>query len=797
MGNRDETVRFLQTIFAAGDVFEVRVLNASTADYQRLHAESGYFDYDHIPQAADAIASLRYYGGAYATLNPVNPALLARANNRLAPAKRDCSTADGDILARRWLPIDCDPDRPAGISSTDAEHGAALALAREIRDGLASLGWPEPMMLDSGNGAQMLYRVDLPTDDGGLVQKAIAEIAKGSNAAVHVDLSVFNPARIWRIPGTMNRKGDPIPDRPHRMAAILDVPKNIRAVTREQLASIIPGTPAQAEHIPASADGFDADHWVAEHCPELGTPVAWQGGRKWVFKVCPFNPAHDNSSAVLIQEASGAMAFKCHHNGCAGNDWRRLREMREPGCYDRPAQGASNIDWNGLLSKATPTEPAAQAGAPEAKDPAELPERLLHVPGFIDEYVDCAMASAPRPNRVISFCSALAFLSYATGRKIVSDRNTLPNIYLIALANSGVGKDHPRKVAMTLAVETGIAGGLAEDFKSGSGLEDALFLKPSILFQRDEIDTLFKILKMAKEENSETLMARLLNIYGSSNGSIKLRNLSMARPELLRTKKEMQANGREEDAAPLVMNPYLTVFGTAVPQFFFEALDRRMLANGMVARCLILDAGRRGPRQRSAFITIPESLKEAVKTIRDYRGNDTGNLAGVTRPSMRLLTATDGANRMLDELDERHDALYNECAERRDLVPMAFWARATEKVIKLSMLHAISSNVKDPLVTEDSVAWADEFTRFLTEQALFMAQRYSYENPFDEKCQKAVRYLTEAGGSYDHGALLKRMHESKETFQQIMDTLVESGSVTTEFQTTGGRTRKSYRLVGK
>ena len=439
---------------------------------------------------------------------------------------------------------------------------------------------------------------------------------------------------------------------------------------------------------------------------------------------------------------------------------------------------------------------AWSAGIDLRKDPGELPERLLHVPGFIDEYVACAMASAPRPNRVISFCSALAFLSYAAGRRIVSDRNTLPNIYLVALANSGVGKDHPRKVAMTLAVETGIAGGLTEDFKSGSGLEDALYLKPSILFQRDEIDTLFKILKMAKEENSETLMARLLNIYGSSNGSIKLRNLSLPRSELLRMKKEMQANGREEDAAPLVLNPYLTVFGTAVPQFFFEALDRRMLANGMVARCLILDAGRRGPRQRSAFITIPESLKEAVRTIRDYHGEDDGNLAGVTRPSMRLLTATDGANRMLDEIDERHDALYNECAERRDLVPMAFWARATEKVIKLAMLYAISSNVKDPVITEEGVAWAEEFVRFLTEQALFMAQRYSYENPFDEKCQKAVRYLTEAGGEYDHGALLKRMHESKETFQQIMDTLVESGSVVAEWHPTGGRTRKTYRLAG-
>ena len=534
----------------------------------------------------------------------------------------------------------------------------------------------------------------------------------------------------------------------------------------------------------ATADGNE--HWQRPGKKGDGTSATLKDGSFYVFSsnASPFEPGKSYSPFM-------AYALLEHGGDCA----EAASALSREGYGSGPAQDASGIDWGGLLSR-TPPAPAPQASETETKDPGELPERLLHVPGFIDEYVACAMASAPRPNRVISFCSALAFLSYAAGRKIVSDRNTLPNIYLVALANSGVGKDHPRKVAMTLAVETGIAGGLAEDFKSGSGLEDALFLKPSILFQRDEIDTLFKILKMAKEENAETLMGRLLNIYGSSNGSIKLRNLSMARAELLRMKKDMQANGREEDAAPLVLNPYLTVFGTAVPQFFFEALDRRMLANGMVARCLILDAGRRGPRQRSAFITIPESLKEAVRTIRDYHGEDEGNLAGVTRPSMRLLTATDGANRMLDEIDERHDALYNECAERRDLVPMAFWARATEKVIKLAMLYAISSNVKDPVITEDGVAWAEEFVRFLTEQALFMAQRYSYENPFDEKCQKAVRYLTEAGGEYDHGALLKRMHESKETFQQIMDTLVESGSVVAEWHPTGGRTRKTYRLAG-
>ncbi len=361
MDSRDETVRFLRTLFAAGDVFEIRALEAVTAEYQRPHAESGYFDYDHIPQAAEAIAKLRSCSGAYVTLNPVNPALLGRANNRIAPARRDNSTADGDVLRRRWLPIDCDPVRPSGIASTDAEHEAALALAREIRDGLSSLGWPEPVMLDSGNGAQMLYRIDLPTDDDGLVKRCIEEIAKASTEAVKVDVTVFNAARIWRVAGTMNRKGDPLEDRPHRMARIVSVPKKVVTAKGTLLEAVCGNTPAPTAT--ESAEGrtesphvedrhFDLDRWIAEHLPEAKEAVPWQGGRKWILTQCPFNPEHKGTSVALVQPPDGGPVFCCKHNGCAGNDWHKLRELREPGCYDHPQAEPLPLDWGALGSKA-------------------------------------------------------------------------------------------------------------------------------------------------------------------------------------------------------------------------------------------------------------------------------------------------------------------------------------------------------------------------------------------------------------------------------------------------------------
>ena len=156
--------------------------------------------------------------GIYVTLNPINTALLARSRNRAIPFC-DTTTADGDVTARRWLPIDCDPVRPAGIPSTDGEHDAALARARAIREALAARGWPDPILADSGNGAHLLYRVDLPADDGGLLARCLEALAFGwDDGAVTIDRSVHNPARIWKVYGTVARKGDGTPDRPQRLA---------------------------------------------------------------------------------------------------------------------------------------------------------------------------------------------------------------------------------------------------------------------------------------------------------------------------------------------------------------------------------------------------------------------------------------------------------------------------------------------------------------------------------------------------------------------------------------------------
>ena len=187
--------------------------------------------------------------GIYITLNLVNPDLLYRAKNKLRYGREaQPTTSDIDIQEYSWLPIDFDPVRPSDISSSNEEHEKALIKAQEVREWLTSQGWPTPIFSDSGNGGHLVYSIKLPNDQESrkLVDKCLKALdLLFSDEVVKIDTKVGNPGRIWKLYGTMSCKGDNSPERPWRRSRIVEAPKQLVPVTREQLetlAGFLPGT---------------------------------------------------------------------------------------------------------------------------------------------------------------------------------------------------------------------------------------------------------------------------------------------------------------------------------------------------------------------------------------------------------------------------------------------------------------------------------------------------------------------------------------------------------------------------
>lgn len=366
----EEIEAALAVLFPGTGVVELRALS----DYQ---THSGYFDdLAKLAEKAGHISNLSDVHGVYVTLNEVNPALLSRRANRVKMklGRKDATTADSDIIRRRWLPIDLDPIRPSGVSSTDEEHDAAIAKAKQIAGFLLTLGFPRPVLADSGNGAHLLYAIDLPNDDEStvLIKDCLVTLdALFSDDVVTVDTANYNAARIWKLYGTMSRKGDNTSERPHRMAKVIEAPgtgETIEAETLFRLANLLP----KEETKPARKTGdkkIDLAGWLSEHGITVRSERPWQGGTLFVLDECPFSPAHKDG-AFAIQFAGGAIYAGCHHNSCGSGKqrWSELRGMFEIKKTRRRRAAKENPE----KEAAAPVSPPVDEDSPVAKKALDI-----------------------------------------------------------------------------------------------------------------------------------------------------------------------------------------------------------------------------------------------------------------------------------------------------------------------------------------------------------------------------------------------------------------------------------------
>jgi hypothetical protein len=346
-----EIRRALDLLSARGGVVEIRALHVPIGRGKPITVAGYFTDLDKAAEAA-AILDTRKAGGVYLVLNKVTPALLARSPNQLTEGLA-VATSDTDITRRRWLPFDFDPTRPTGISSSEDEHCAAEDLARTCAAWLSSQGWPAPILADSGNGAHLLYRIDLPNDErsGNLVRDTIAAVAaKFTGGGVDVDRKVFNAARIWKLYGTTARKGHDMPDRPHRLAALVEVPESVEVLPVERLVALV-AMVAKPEPSRNNGNGngatrfdhrLDVPKWLGSRGVSftLKDRQDKHGRAVFLLEQCPFDSNHGSGGETAIfQSADGTMGAECMHNSCYGRKWPEFKQAigtPAPDDYDPP-----------------------------------------------------------------------------------------------------------------------------------------------------------------------------------------------------------------------------------------------------------------------------------------------------------------------------------------------------------------------------------------------------------------------------------------------------------------------------
>ena len=362
----------IQLLHSDDELFEIRLINGG-------YNASGYFT-----SADTAIKNLQEFhpewnartktaraANIFITLNPINMSCYSRKQHDCFIENAQPTTKDNEITALHWLLIDLDPKRLSGVSSSDEELELAKRKARIIHDFLSDRGFKEPIRAMSGNGIHLVYRFDVPNTAENVVvfENALKVLSeKFSDEEVEVDTTVFNPARICKLWGTIAQKGATTPERPHRKAYIEpSVPSSVDVndfTLLQTLSAEIeenkPSAPVQDTMQTEKKGKFDLQKFISDHnIPVKSIENTLDGTVKYILEHCLFDASHKGKDAAIFQKPDGSLGYKCFHNSCSDKHWKDVRLLFEPDAYDKKADNNTkrekklsvyDVDGTGLLT---------------------------------------------------------------------------------------------------------------------------------------------------------------------------------------------------------------------------------------------------------------------------------------------------------------------------------------------------------------------------------------------------------------------------------------------------------------
>ena len=781
----------MHLLIAPDQITELRALEATTANDHWPHTVSGYFD--NTDKLVAALARIRTAKGIYIVLNPVEPALLARAANRIRRTPKGESTQDSNIVRRLWLPVDTDPQRPSGISATDAEREVALERAELICAYLRGLGWPDPVSADSGNGGHLLYRIDLATDDGGLLARCLRALAaRFDDERVKIDQTVFNPARIWKLYGTLACKGDDTPDRPHRMSRILSRPEVLQVVGRSSLEALAAEFPTEPTPTSRQWNGgqssLDLGAFVERNHLNVDGPEDWNGrqgiGKRWRLKHSPLCD-HGGDGPFILQHASGAISAGCHHNSCNWN-WTDLRRVVEPIEQNGTSENSkpcnrsfSPVDVSGRHS--TDNSQACEAGEADVypserpgyhapcgsggpESPGELPEHLLRPPGLLDEIVEYDLAGAYVPQPQLALAGGIATLATLIARKVRSRFGDRANPQILSISESGSGKDRARTVVSSILNASGndvLLG--AEEYTSDYAVINALHDYPVQVVLHDEFGrTIEKAVRNAKGLE-HGIVTQLLKTYTNAG-------------------KRYPAKGyARTDGTRILSHAHLILLATSTPDAAFRGLTEDSIADGFVPRMLIFRGDDTAdPRDTPEELEPPQHILEVAQFWSDRNPNRSLLNEAIDHwpePDYQIIEVSPEAETLFNRKQREYHTAGGKAGRWSPL-----WRRAREKAGKLALCYACSENHQRPEITLAAARWACELVEYVTRNTIYLSDRWIASNKVEADKLRLLRIIeqaTKTAGEIEQSALSRKSQgfkSARERHEALSD-LVEAGQI--------------------
>jgi len=326
-------------------------------------------------------------------------------------------------------------------------------------------------------------------------------------------------------------------------------------------------------------------------------------------------------------------------------------------------------------------------------------ESLTYPGGLVEDMIDWIVSSAEQPSRTLAMAAVLPLLaSLAGARYSTGSRDTRPNLYTVALAESGFGKEHARsQIKRILMADQGIfdAYNGPARIMSASALREVLEKHPSVNCQIDEFGGFIRDITDRKAGSHQRAISTDLRDYYSASSTF--------------------FEGAAYRGVPpkRIYNPTLCIHGTSTPEQFWAALSSASAEDGLLPRLILFHVTGEKPesvKPSRDVREVPYLLMERMASVAGINvAAKRGNLSamniqvpahGENKPYIVQWTpdATALFRSVKDSIDAREKLLASEARP--------FARRIIENAIKLALIVAIGKDPTEPVITETDFEWA-------------------------------------------------------------------------------------------
>jgi len=288
---------------------------------------------------------------------------------------------------------------------------------------------------------------------------------------------------------------------------------------------------------------------------------------------------------------------------------------------------------------------AERVTLPSIADDADI--SLHEPPGLLGKINDYVYACSVFPNRNLALACALSVLTNAIGRKYVFPgrfSNIQPNLLILCIAGSSVGKDSVLGAAQALLGAVGLSHATHGRIKSDKDLVDALEHNQYANYYIDEFGgTLQRINNANKKGGASYLEGIIYTTMEMFTKGDKIANIDLSRKEMIKEryaeiiekqgkvlrdgsapdldvvkKKISRAKALIERFAVGLPHPFLSMFTTATPRTMELAFSGEATENGFLSRAMVFHEYETNPRPKPDWAgspPIPASLTMSLKAV--------------------------------------------------------------------------------------------------------------------------------------------------------------------------------------